>query len=286
MFCKVCGNTVEPLDDGRCPVCEANRERGSLVPEERPRGERRRGRGGREDGPRLILCPECGNQVDADRECPVCANSRERRKARKQLDETQFCRSCGNTFHGTGPCPICNAGRAIRKHKRALCPGCGNEVDDAAHCPVCEAGRAAKRKRKEGAGPSCPQCELPLLEQDWDGTKAHLCEQCNGVFFPGDGLELVLDHLRSGAAPDADSRVEVFRRLLRRPLPPAVRYKACPLCAVSMTRRSYAGSSGIVIDVCPGHGTWIEQSAFGDLTDYVTSGADTNRAKRFGGRRS
>ena len=273
MFCVVCGNTVEPGPEGDCPVCIANLERGSLVTEaDAPSAAPEGGAGGRET--RVILCPECGNQVEADRECPVCADARERRKAKREVDETHFCRSCGNTFHGTGACPICNAGRAIRKRKRALCTRCGNEVDDTSHCPVCAANRASKRPvRRDGGEPFCPQCELPLEAQDWDGVPAHICGQCNGVLFPGSGLERTLDKLRS-AEPDPQSAVAVFQKLLRRALPPAVRYKPCPVCNVSMTRRNYAGTSGIILDICPQHGTWIEQRAFGDLSEFVGSGAD------------
>ncbi len=71
-----------------------------------------------------------------------------------------------------------------------------------------------------------------------------------------------------------------FRDRFTRELPAAMRYKSCPECGTVMTRLNYAGSSGIILDVCGHHGTWVDQSAFGSLTDFVSRGGDLIRQRR------
>lgn len=283
MLCFECGNEIE---DGavECPVCAANRERGSAVPEDaRDCPQCGRSECSCEAEPEFVLCTHCGNTVEAGTECPVCAANRQRRKSARSAEDRHLCLSCGNEIFGTDPCPVCTSGRAPRRPRAAkltLCRKCGNEVPAGSECPICAAGRAPRKPRPQTTEPTCPLCEQVLEEQDWDGVAVLLCADCNGCFFRGNGLERMLDKLRTEAGePTLATVLAEFRDRHRCSIPKAVRYKPCPICGLSMTRRNYAGVSGVIIDICT-HGTWTDQAAFGELTDFVSRGGDLLSRRR------
>lgn len=269
-FCRDCGNEVPEGRD--CPVC-ADRERAPR-PEPAPRREREA----------TVLCRGCGNEIPEGEECPVCAAARARREARaSQAAEarTTFCRSCGNEVPAGRPCPVCEESRTRMKELPAavLCPRCGNMVEDPRQCPICAAGRGTG-KHTAPSVPACPRCEDPLESQDWDGVAVLLCPTCQGVLFPLGGLEKTFDKLRE--ASEEAKLPEVLREFkdrYQRKLAAAVRYKHCPVCTALMTRRNYMGVSGVIVDVCGKHGTWVDQAAFGDLAAFISRGGDVLAAR-------
>ncbi|MHC4547907.1 MAG: TFIIB-type zinc ribbon-containing protein [Planctomycetota bacterium] len=160
----------------------------------------------------------------------------------------------------------------------SLCPGCGNEVVDTQRCPVCEAGRAPRggspRKLAKGLS-KCPRCNEFLLKQDWDGVITYSCPNCRGTFFPARGLEEVLNKLRATCDPvDVQTVLKDFRDRFSRKLPTAIRYKTCPVCNTVMTRRNYATVSGVIVDACGDHGTWVDEAQFAALADFICRGGD------------
>jgi len=253
-LCSDCGAALEP--GGRCPQCERAARRATTTE----------------------LCLGCGNEIQLGQECPICKHTKHKRSVEGRA--TRMCPSCGNDIFEDEPCPICSEGRAIRSRggNRVFCAGCGNAVDDSSACPVCDASRSPVQPRHDG--PTCPQCDEGMEKQDWDGVIVHMCMSCQGTLFPPRGLESTLDKLREGcddtALPEILAEFKERRRLA---LPKSVRYKPCPTCGVAMTRRNYAGVSGVIVEVCGRHGTWITQTGFGDLTDFVTRGGDAFAAR-------
>ena len=112
-------------------------------------------------------------------------------------------------------------------------------------------------------------------EQDLDGTKTLLCPGCHGMFFPDQSLEEVLNKLRASCDPtDVDAALRDFKDRFRRELPKNVRYKLCPVCDEPMIRRNYGTVSGVIIDVCYEHGTWVDENAFAELASFIVRGGD------------
>lgn len=70
-------------------------------------------------------------------------------------------------------------------------------------------------------------------------------------------------------------------------LPPAapvaldpVRYRPCPECAKVMNRVNFAKSSGIVLDVCRQHGTWLDAHELRRLLEFLRSGGMARARQR------
>jgi len=274
-FCTTCGNEV--FEGESCAVCETRAARAAALA---ARAQEPSQNETDDEDYATTFCPSCGNEVPAGQACAICqsghAVKRPRRPVDPELARTQLCPSCGNEVPADQPCGICQSGHAIKRRVRTrrICRGCGNEVDDPARCPICASGRALKPQR-EPEGPVCPQCDELLETQDWDGISVMMCPSCQGSFFPHGGLEQTLDKLRDNTEPA--SLREVMQELRSRTgatLPKAVRYKKCPVCRLSMTRRVYAGVSGVIIDMCGHHGRWVDQASFTAITDFVSRGGD------------
>lgn len=195
-----------------------------------------------------------------------------------------LCTGCGNEVEDATRCPVCEAGRGARKpSKPTLCQGCGNEVVDPADCPICRAGRGRRKRAPspiEAGKPACPRCAEYLEEQKWEEVAVLQCPNCRGTFFPERGLEATLNKLRATVSPmDVASVLAEFKGRFTRQLPTAVRYKACPTCRTVMTRRNYQTVSGVIVDVCGTHGTWVDEAAFAALADFITRGGDLLASK-------
>ena len=175
---------------------------------------------------------------------------------------------------------------ASKRRVMAFCTGCGNEVADPAHCGICASGRGPRKGRRAPdepeAGPQpaslvckCPRCNDPLDEQDIEGVATLMCPSCQGMFFPRQGLEIVLNKLRATCeATDMDSALQEFKDRFRRELPDSVQYKQCPVCDEPMIRRNYGTVSGVIVDVCYSDGTWVDGVAFGELADFIVRVGD------------
>ena len=86
---------------------------------------------------------------------------------------------------------------------------------------------------------------------------------------------MVLNKLRATCDPvDLSTVFDEFKDRFTRELPEAVRYKACPVCATILLRRNYGNVSGVIVDVCGDHGTWVDEQAFAALADFVCRGGD------------
>jgi hypothetical protein len=73
---------------------------------------------------------------------------------------------------------------------------------------------------------------------------------------------------------DVATVMKEFKDRFTRKLPEAIRYKQCPVCLTVMTRRNYATVSGIIVDSCGDHGTWVDEAQFAALADFICRGGD------------
>ena len=59
----------------------------------------------------------------------------------------------------------------------------------------------------------------------------------------------------------------------------AVRYVACATCSKIMNRENFGHRSGVIVDVCKGHGVWFERGELHSVLAFVDGGG-LERARR------
>lgn len=59
-----------------------------------------------------------------------------------------------------------------------------------------------------------------------------------------------------------------------------VRYVPCPECNQLMNRINFARCSGLVVDICKGHGTWFDREELSRIVEFIRGGGrDAARAR-------
>jgi Zn-finger nucleic acid-binding protein len=104
------------------------------------------------------------------------------------------------------------------------------------------------------------------------GLSAWECPRCHGLWVPGDNFDgLIRRAIESqrlqpstglGAAcsrPTAAFQTEVV-------------YRCCPVCRGAMQRKNFARTSGIIVDWCGAHGTWLDADELEHIADFVGRG--------------
>ncbi|HEY6227224.1 MAG TPA: zf-TFIIB domain-containing protein, partial [Verrucomicrobiae bacterium] len=134
-------------------------------------------------------------------------------------------------------------------------------------CPLC--GARVDREVGEATVFPCPRCdEHPSLTVITVGkVMLNECGKCEGLWVDKFSFEQI--------CTDREQQAAILGPAIRVPLPEGmekVRYIRCPECNELMQRMNFAGSSGVVIDLCPQHGTWFDNKELQRIIDFIRSG--------------
>ena len=114
-------------------------------------------------------------------------------------------------------------------------------------------------------GPLCPRCTR-LLRED-EARSALGCVACRGFFVDHSVLAALVAEARpeehSGPGPRPPHQV---------PRESEVHYAWCPDCGQPMGRMTFGKRSGVVVDVCPKHGTWFDGGELDAVLEFVRGG--------------
>lgn len=135
-------------------------------------------------------------------------------------------------------------------------------------CANC--GAEAARTRVDETKPlKCPRCRSDMQALRLGETEGRECAQCGGLWLDADTLDRL--------ASEHDQLVAATSVLAARiPLTPTpadiVRYVPCPVCEKLMNRTNFAHASGVILDVCKGHGVWLDRGELQRVLEFVGSG--------------
>ena len=144
------------------------------------------------------------------------------------------------------------------------------------HCPRCGAA-AASRERGDLPGLSCPRCRTEMQAVIIGSTRVRECERCLGLWVNVVSFEKICaDREQQAAVLGAASpapRGEVNES-------GKVRYAPCPQCSQLMNRINFARCSGVIVDICKGHGSWFDRDELTRIVEFIRAGGlDAARAK-------
>jgi Zn-finger nucleic acid-binding protein len=146
--------------------------------------------------------------------------------------------------------------------------------DSAAFCPSC----GARRERAEGedAGGRCPGCGEDLIRVSVGGTPLLECRHCDGVWLEAADFERI--------CADRDTQAAVLHQITPRTEVAArapVKYRPCVRCGKMMNRMNFGQVSGTVVDVCRGHGTFLDAGELHAIVTFIRGGGlDRARHRR------
>lgn len=183
--------------------------------------------------------------------------------------ESLNCPMCGAAVSTDAPrCLFCQARLAT-----VACPACfAMMFIGSRHCPRC--GAAASRAEESGdesAKRSCPRCRVELTRVRVGDVTLRECERCAGLWVDISSFEKICAEREQqsavlGAASPVPQGVQNLDSGKR------VTYVPCPECGELMNRVNFARCSGIIVDVCKGHGTWFDRDEMHQIVEFIHSG--------------
>jgi Zn-finger nucleic acid-binding protein len=187
--------------------------------------------------------------------------------------EALHCPNCGAVADPeAGRCPYCHARLAT-----VSCPSCfALMFEGAAYCPKCGAARARVQEQQVD-GARCPACRSELHRVDVGSTPLYECSACDGVWVDAD----VFERLCADRASQAAVLPRLSAKLPTKNAGP-VRYRPCLRCGKMMNRVNFGLLSGAVVDVCKGHGTFLDTGELHQIVTFVQGGGlERARARKF-----
>jgi Zn-finger nucleic acid-binding protein len=180
------------------------------------------------------------------------------------------CPNCGAVADpGARRCPYCKGRLAT-----VSCPSCFALIfDGAAYCPRCGARRARTESAPQEA--RCPGCGEDLHALTVGTTAMLECQRCDGVWIEAETFERL--------CADRESQAAVLHQFEGRTAAPAapVKYRPCVRCGKMMNRTNFGRVSGTVVDVCRGHGTYLDAGELHQIITFIHAGGlDRARARQ------
>ncbi len=183
---------------------------------------------------------------------------------------------------GNVHCPSCGAAATLDATKCRYCQAILKTVAckrcfgmmflGSKFCPHC-GGAAETVKRDPGAKLDCPRCHKTLTAAEVAGMSFDECLSCGGYWVSVESFDRICN----------DRELQAAATGLRLPAPveikQTVKYLPCPKCGERMNRVNYAGSSGVVIDVCKQHGIWLDRDELRNVVEFIRAGG-VNRARQ------
>ncbi len=234
---------------------------------------------------KLVACPHCHAQYDLSQhvggatiDC-LCGQVLEAKAPKATSDAAaERCSGCGALAKsGEEICAFCGSGIVPSADPGSLiCPECfARNLDDARFCAACGVAFAPQPipERVDGGGSKCPCCARVLHAREVGGLVVFECGKCHGLWVPEDRFDALVDR----AAEAARARHVLGESVAPRvdggnPARSQVEYRRCPACDALMARRNHQKRSGVIIDQCHEHGTWLDAHELERIAGYVLSG--------------
>lgn len=230
---------------------------------------------------KLVACTNCHAQYDVasvDDETVTCpCGAMISTKSPAAVDAAvRRCAACGALVaDGERVCSYCQAAIARDPAPAGpVCPECyARNPERARHCTACGVAFLPQPVRRTAGRLECPTCPgVHLAPRSLGGLWADECPMCLGLWAPGDVMDRLVDRVRERRKREGQPSGEHAPRVRRAAWQAAVTYRRCPVCRGAMQRKNFAHRSGVVVDWCGSHGTWLDAHEMEDIAAYVLEG--------------
>lgn len=231
---------------------------------------------------KLVACSSCHSQYDVTSVSDVtfkchCGESVENRLL-KGIDAIILrCGSCGAAVRENAKeCEYCQSAIIREAGKLSLiCPECyARNPENTRYCTGCGVEFHPQTVPDEGELLPCPVCTTSMPPHQIGVVGVNECPDCNGVWVPSENFDTLINR-----AIDARRKIEELGHQLPKTsvtsqsaFSTKVVYRNCPKCEKHMARRNFRQRSGVIVDSCPEHGTWLDANEIGQIANYIVSG--------------
>jgi len=231
----------------------------------------------------LVACPVCHSQYDVSQLAApqltcACGETIENRKLAAVDAVIARCGSCGAQITADAQtCAYCDSAVVRDPGKLSLiCPECfARNAEQSRFCVACGIAFAPQPLPSDGKELPCPACETRMPPSQVAGIAVNECPGCHGLWVAGDHFDSLVKRaarIREQRAPTADApRVQRGN-----PLDRNVKYRRCPECDQFMLRINYKRSSGVILDECRMHGTWLDADELEQVAGFILAGGRTS----------
>ena len=179
--------------------------------------------------------------------------------------ETLNCPNCGAATATDEPlCKFCSSRLAT-----IACPSCfGMIFVGSKHCPRCGAA-AVVPQTTDTEKTKCPRCKVGMKSVVIGSTNVSECEQCLGLWLNVASFEKICAEREQQAAvlgAASPAPAHSVRETSK------VNYVPCPQCSQLMNRINFARCSGVIVDICKGHGTWFDREELSRIVEFIRGG--------------
>ncbi len=226
---------------------------------------------------RYVACEKCLRQFDVtwldagQRLRCACGHRVPVKHHTPHAPRVQRCPGCGADLQdGSRTCAFCTLVIAPDERRlTSICPTCfARMASDARFCMDCGVPIEPQALVALPEDSVCPRCESELSSRTVDDVMLVDCATCGGLWMPPDVFEQLAARAVKERLPER--LTGPVRQVLK--LDPEVHYRPCPVCKLPMTRRNYAGRSGVILDVCARHGVWLDRDELEHILDYIRTG--------------
>ncbi|MCA9509185.1 MAG: zf-TFIIB domain-containing protein [Myxococcota bacterium] len=194
------------------------------------------------------------------------------------------CSSCGaHVDAGQRECEYCGAGIVTDPRLLSLiCPECcARNADAARYCGACGVVFDPQPIGVEKRELPCPVCTSLMPARTVGAIAINECPTCNGIWCPAQGFEALVKAALESKKSSVTGEVEFVPRAKgSNPASQRIAYRKCPECDAFMLRRNFRKASGVIIDRCNSHGTWLDADELEQIAGYLLSGGRPN-AERY-----
>ena len=192
----------------------------------------------------------------------------------RMLAKTLNCTNCGAAVSSDAPqCQYCGSRLAT-----VACPSCfALMFIGSKHCPRCGAA-AAQIETAKLPPRKCPRCRVEMQSVVIGATGVRECPQCEGLWLEVASFEKIGAEREQQAAVLGSASLAPSHAV--RATPSKINYVPCPECSQLMNRVNFAKCSGVIVDVCKGHGTWFDCDELSQIVEFIRGGGlEAARAK-------
>jgi Zn-finger nucleic acid-binding protein len=133
-------------------------------------------------------------------------------------------------------------------------------------CPKC--GARSSRAAPEPSTKGCPGCRGHLAQVLLGDVPLLECAACDGVWVAAADFERICASREAQAAVLERHRSTPPSTARRAP----IHYRPCVVCGKMMNRVNFGRVSGTVIDVCRGHGTFLDAGELHAIATFIMEG--------------